>query len=94
MPAFFETFRRILEVDLFYPILVFYIAVALGSMYEFLFIIGLLMLGVSALLVIAHIKNNRVLRLVGKIANVAVTTTAFINIFANDLYFSDFIFAD
>ena len=93
MPGFMEAFRRVLETDMLYSILVYIIAISLGSMYIFLAIIGFVLCGVIVLLTIAHLKDNRKLRLAGKIANVALTIIAFINIFADNLYFNDFIFS-
>jgi hypothetical protein len=85
-----EAFKRVLETDMFYPILVYVIAISLGSMYEFLCIFGYFMIGITFLLTIAHLKDNDKLRKAGKIANVFFTIAGFINIFANDLYFEDF----
>eukprot|EP00347_Sterkiella_histriomuscorum_P003498 403364069 len=90
MPPILEAYKRIFETDMLYSFLVYFMAISLGTMYEFLFIFGFVLIGFSFLLTIAHIKNNRKLRIVGKIGNVALTIIAFINIFANDMYFSDF----
>lgn len=75
---------------MFYPLLVYFIALSLGSMYEFLFVFGFFMIGMSFLLTIAHIKDKKILRIIAKFGIVGFTITGFINIFANDLYFEDF----
>ena len=93
MPAFFEAFKRTLETDMFYSYLIYFIAISLGSMYEFLCIMGFLLIGTTFLLTFAHWKDFKkkvLVRRIGKIMNVSLTIIAFINIFANDLYFSDF----
>ena len=73
-----------------YTFLVFFIAVGMGAMYEFLFIVSFVMFLVLALLTVAYVKKNDKLILIGKVANVAVTVVCFINIFACDLYYNDF----
>ncbi len=74
-----------------YPLLVYFIAIALGTMYEFLFIVGFALFGVSALLTLAYVRDHRVLKIVGKAANVGLTIIGFINIFSSDMYFNDFL---
>lgn len=91
MPGFMIAYKRVFETDMLYSFLVYFIAISLGTMYEFLFIFGFVLIGVSFLLTIAHMKDNRKLRIIGKIGNVVLTITGFINIFANDMYFSDFV---
>ena len=73
-----------------YSFLVYFIAISLGAMYEFLFIFGFVLIGFSFLLTIAHLKNNRKLRIFGKVGNVILTIVGFVNIFISDLNFSDF----
>ncbi len=90
MPPMFETFKRVFETQMLYTFLVFFIAVGMGAMYEFLFIVSFVMLLITALLTIAYLKKNDKLILIGKVANVAVTVVCFINIFACDLYYDDF----
>ena len=85
-----ELFKRIFETDLFYSYLIYYVAIGIGAMYEFLFICSFCLILVTALLVFAHLKKNQKLILIGKIANVGLTVVAFINIFACDLYYDDF----
>ena len=86
-----ETFKRVFEIELFYSYLIFYVAIAMGAMYEFLFIVAFVLTLLTGVLTYAHYKNNEKLRLVAKVANVSLTVVAFINIFACDLYYSDFI---
>lgn len=86
----FETFKRVFETQLLYSYLIFYVAIGMGAMYEFLFIVAFLLLLVTGLLTIAYVKKNQKLVVVGKVANVAVTVVCFINIFACDLYYDDF----
>ena len=86
-----ETFKRVFETELFYSYLIFYVAIAMGAMFEFLFIVAFVLTLLTGVLVYAHYKNNEKLRLVAKVANVSLTVVAFINIFACDLYYSDFI---
>jgi hypothetical protein len=62
-------------------------ALALGSMYEFLFIISVVLVAVTFLLTLGHLKEKPIIRRIGKIANVIVTVVGFINIFAGDLHF-------
>ena len=88
-----ETFKRVFETELFYSYLIFYVAIAMGAMYEFLFIVAFVLTLLTGVLTYAHYKNNEKLRLVAKVANVSLTVVAFINIFACDLYYSDFIIA-
>ena len=90
IPPLFETFKRVFETQLQYTYLIFYIAIVMGAMYEFLFIVSFVLLLVTALLTFAYVKKNEKLIVVGKIANVAVTFVCFINIFACDLYYNDF----
>ncbi len=82
-----EVFKRVLETELFYSYLIFYVAVAMGAMFEFLFIAGFCLLAVTLLLTYALYKNHEKLRLLGKVGNVSLTIVAFINIFACDLYY-------
>ena len=88
-----ETFKRVFETELFYSYLIFYVAIAMGAMFEFLFIVAFVLTLLTGVLTYAHYKNNEKLRLVAKVANVSLTIVAFINIFACDLYYSDFIIA-
>ena len=90
MPGFLEAYKRIFEVDMLYSFLVYFMAISLGTMYEFLCIFGIILIGDSILLTVAHLKDNRKLRIIGKIANVSLTIIGFLNIFINDMYFSDF----
>ena len=78
------------ETQLLYTYLIFYVAVGMGAMYEFLFIVSFVLILVTALLTMAYVKDNQKLIVVGKVANVAVTVVCFINIFACDLYYDDF----
>jgi len=82
MPGFLETFKRVFETELFYSYLIYYVAIAMGAMFEFLFICSFCLVLVTALLTWAHYKQNEKLRLVGKVANATLTIIAFINIFA------------
>ena len=93
MPGVLETFKRVFETELFYSYLIFYVAIAMGAMYEFLFIVAFLLMLLTAVLTYAHLNNHDKLKLIGKIANVGLTIVAFINIFACDLYYNDFILA-
>ncbi len=90
IPPIFETFKRVFESQLLYTYLIFYVAIGMGAMYEFLFIVSFVLLLVTGLLTYAYVKKNDKLIIVGKIANVAVTFVCFINIFACDLYYNDF----
>ena len=90
IPPIFETFKRVFESQLLYTYLIFYVAIGMGAMYEFLFIVSFVLLLVTGLLTYAYMKKNDKLIIVGKIANVAVTFVCFINIFACDLYYNDF----
>ena len=90
MPPGMEVFKRVFEADLFYSYLIYYVAIGMGAMYEFLFICSFCLILVTGLLVFAHLKKNQKLILIGKVANVALTFIAFINIFACDLYYDDF----
>jgi hypothetical protein len=65
--------------------LIFFLAVAMGAMYEFLFIVSVALFAITGFLTWAHYKQNERLRLIGKVANVGITIIAFINIFACDL---------
>ncbi len=85
-----EVFKRVFETDLFYSYLIYYVAIGMGAMYEFLFICSFCLILVTALLTFAHLKKNQKLILIGKIANVGLTFIAFINIFACDLFYDDF----
>ena len=76
---------------MFYSYLIFYVAVAMGAMYEFLFIVAFLLVAVTCFLTYAHHTQNEKLLIVGKAANVTLTIVAFINIFSCDLYYDDFI---
>lgn len=86
MPKFLAIFKRVVEIDMAYSYLVFYMAISLGTMFEFLFIIGVGIVATTFLLTVAHFKNNWIMRLIGKFMNIAFTITAFINIFASDIY--------
>ena len=90
IPEILEAYMRVLEGEFFFPFFVYFIAIALGTMYEFLFVFGFFHIGVSFLLAVAHMKENRKLKIIGKLANVFFTVAAFINIFSNDMYFEDF----
>ena len=61
------------ETQLLYTYLIFYVAVGMGAMYEFLFIVSFVLILVTALLTMAYVKDNQKLIVVGKVANVAVT---------------------
>ena len=87
MPAFLVIYKRVVETDMLFPLLVYFIAISLGTMYEFLFIMGFLLVCVTFLLTIAHFKKNEKLRKIAKMANVTLTVIGFINIFASDFYF-------
>lgn len=82
MPGFLEAFKRVFETEMFYSYLIYFVAIAMGAMFEFLFICSFCLVGVTALLTYANYKQNDKLRLVGKIANASLTIVAFINIFA------------
>ena len=72
-----------------YSFFVYFLAIAMGTMFEFLVIFGTILIGVPFLLTFAHIRNNDKLRKVGKIANVVLTIIGFINILADDLTHSN-----
>ena len=86
MPKPLAIYKRVVELDMLYPYLVYFIALSLGTMYVFCFIISFVSVLVSILLTVAHMKNNRTLRLIGKAANVVLTCATFINIFASDMF--------
>ena len=90
IPEFLEAHKRVLETEFLYPYLVYFMALSLGTFYEFLFIFFFFHLGVVFLLTIAHMKDNKKLKVIGKAGNIFFTIAAFINIFASDMYFSDF----
>ena len=71
--------------------MIYYVAIGMGAMYEFLFIMSFCLVLVTGLLTWAHWKKNEKLVLIGKIANFGLTFIAFINIFACDLVYDDFI---
>ncbi len=85
-----EVFLKVFEVEMFYPFLVYFIAISLGTMFEFLVIIGLVLIANTFLLTVGHLKDKRILRLIGKCLNVGLTIAGFINIFASEMYFDDF----
>ena len=93
IPKFLVIFKRVVEVDMIYTYFVYFLAVALGAMYEFLFIVSIVSIAVTFILTIGYLKNNDKLVKAGKIANVAVTVVAFINLFANDLNFEVDLFS-
>ena len=74
-----------METDMLYSFFVYFLAIAMGSMFEFLIIIGMFLIATPFLLTLAHIKNNPKLRVLGKCVNVALTVIGFINILADDL---------
>jgi hypothetical protein len=53
-----EVFKRVFEADLFYSYLIYYVAIGMGAMYEFLFICSFCLILVTGLLVFAHLKKN------------------------------------
>ena len=85
-----EVFKRVFETELFYSYLIYYVAIGMGAMYEFLFICSFCLICVTGLLTFAHLRENEKLIKIGKIANFGLTFIAFINIFACDLYYDDF----
>ena len=86
-----ETFKRVFETEMFYSYLIFYVAIAMGAMYEFLFIISFVLVLVTGVLTWGHYKQNEKIRLIGKAANVVLTVIAFINIFACDFAYDDWV---
>lgn len=94
MPGMLETMKRVFETELFYSYLIYFVAIAMGAMYEFLFICSFLLIIVSGALVLAHFKKQEKLKLIAKTANVALTVIAFINIFACDFYYDDFLLSN
>ena len=74
-------FKRVIELDMMFPYLVFYINLSLGTMFEFLFIIGFLLVLVTFVIVLGHLKENDKIKLVGKVLNVVITFAAFSNHF-------------
>jgi hypothetical protein len=90
IPAFLEIYKRVFETEMFYPFLVYFIAISLGTMYEFLVIISVVLIANSFLLTVAHLQEKRALKLAGKALNIGLTIVGFINIFASDFYFADF----
>ena len=89
MPKFLAIFKRVVEIDMSYSYLVFFMAIALGTMYEFLFIIGCGIVAATFILTLAHMKDSWILRIIGKFLNVGLTITAFVNIFASDIYIAN-----
>ena len=85
-----EVFKRVFETELFYSYLIYYVAIGIGAMYEFLFICSFCLILVTALLTFAYLRKNQKLILIGKVANFGLTFIAFINIFACDLFYNDF----
>ena len=86
MPKFLAIFKRVVEIDMSYSYLVFFIAVSLGTMFEFLFVISVFLVATTFVLTIAHIRESWLLRIIGKFLNVGFTITAFVNIFASDIF--------
>ena len=86
-----DTFMHVFETELMYSYLIFFVAIAIGAMYEFLFIAAFCLLLVTGLLTYAHMKQDEDsrLKLIGKVANVSLTIVAFIDIFACQLYYDD-----
>ena len=95
MPKILAIYKRVVETDMLFSYLIFYANIALGTMFEFLFIIGVLEVLTTLILTFAHYKDggdeksmkmSRILKLVGKIMNVVLTGAAFINIFSSDIF--------
>ena len=84
-----EIFKRVVEVDMCYSYLVYFIAVAMGTPYVPLAIFGIPLIASNFIITLGHLKDNWKIRLAGKTINVACTFTAFINIFASHMFFND-----
>ena len=80
-----EVFKRVVETDMLYSYFVYFLAVAMGTMFEILVIFSILMIACTFLLTFAHLRNNDKLRKIGKLVNVVLTIIGFINIMADDM---------
>src|SRR4051812_44888317 len=87
MPGYVLAFKRVMEVDMAYPILVYFITVAMGAMFEFACVFASLGLYTSFLLALGHYLNNKWIRVIAKFLLVVFTAGCFISIFSCKLYF-------
>ena len=46
------------ETQLLYTYLIFFVAIGMGAMYEFLFIVSLVLFAVTGLLTFAYVRDN------------------------------------
>ena len=58
IPRTFETFKRVFETQLLYTYLIFFVAIGMGAMYEFLFIVSLVLFAITGLLTFAYVRDN------------------------------------
>ena len=77
-----EALIKVVQTDLAHPMLIIICSMMLGTFMEMACVIALVhVIGVTALLTFAHIKDNAKLVKVGKIANVGLTLLDFFCIF-------------
>ena len=86
-----EIYIKVMERDMVMPIFMFAFAMQLGAFFPFMAVFGYFMLGPFAVLFLGHLKRDRKLKIVGKILNSLFIIIPCLNIFANDLKFTDAI---
>jgi len=85
---FMEAFIKVIEREMAFPLLVYALGISLGAFFTPLLICGLVHMAAPVLITLAHVKENRSLRIIGKYINVGATLVCFFNILANDLRLS------
>eukprot|EP00355_Strombidium_rassoulzadegani_P008455 CAMPEP_0168626148 /NCGR_PEP_ID=MMETSP0449_2-20121227/10455_1 /TAXON_ID=1082188 /ORGANISM="Strombidium rassoulzadegani, Strain ras09" /LENGTH=113 /DNA_ID=CAMNT_0008668079 /DNA_START=89 /DNA_END=427 /DNA_ORIENTATION=+ len=92
----FLCFMRVVEIEMSFSFLIYFIQVEMTSYHEFSFIFSCVLVGLTFVFTFAHSlpektdaqKNRKLfLKLVCKITNVALTVLGFFQIFISDLYF-------
>ena len=77
------TFARVVEIEMSFPFMVYFLSIGMGVMFEFLCIFGALLIVLTFLMSMAHFNEEKFgkLRKPLKFVNVGLTVLAFMNIF-------------
>ena len=89
MPPIIKALLRVIERDMAPSLVIYFLAIVMGTFYVIAAIFGYMIFVISGLMVLAYLKNNYKLIIVLRIALFALTFAGFLILFIDDMIFKD-----
>ena len=89
MAPIIQSLLRVIEKDMAPTLLIYFLALVLGTFYAIACIFAFAIFIVGGLMVIAYLRNNYKMIIILRIALFALTIAGFLIIFIDDMFFMD-----